>query len=426
MRAITVDLKRVAKSKAAIVLVISAVLLTLGYYLWGLTTEWLNCDFRPLALERAPDFTGVSEDFVVKRHSLSPQWTPDGKHIVFVAEGEAAYPEGIITAGNEYPTRRIYVVAADGSSLWTISDTSADYVIDDSPSISPDGNRVVYSAYNHVNDDKRYFEIEMTAIDGSDRQRLTHKAGLDMAPEWLSNSNRITFRREASSYCAHDFSDNGFYTMKPDGSDVRRVLPEKVGQGKYHGQWAWSPDGERIAVMEQLSNFAPGPTFRRNTALDVVAADGSSRKRLIDEMSEDPHTWLHTPAWSPDGARIAFTRGLKLLTIEAEGTGLSEVADVPRVSTSLSWSPDGSQIMFKTIDVLYIITIDGSDVRHLGEEVYGDWSPNGSRIAVAAPRNPYKWEQANNVVLFTMALDGSDRQVLVRRNEDGNLELANR
>ena len=434
MRTITAYLKRVAKNNAAIVIAASAALLisgvlALGYYLWGLTTEWLDCNWHPLAPERDRHY--LSGDFHLVRYSLAPQWTPDGTHIVFVAEGYEAYPEGVVGPGPEYPSRRIYVVAADGSSLWTISDTGADYVIDDSPSISPDGSRVAYSTYNHVNDKKRYFDIETAALDGSDRQRLTRKAGLDMAPGWLSNSDRIAFRREASSNCAHDFSDSGFYTMKPSGSDVRRVLPKKsVGQDKYHGTWAWSPDEERIAVTEQYGNrLKPSHITVEQTALDVVNADGSDRKRLAEDVAGK--VWLSSPEWSPDGAHIAFTRfqddRVKLLTIGADGSGLSEVADVPENGRSLSWSPDGSQIMYvSTANDLYLVEMDGSEVLNLGSRVYASWSPDGSRIAVAELRIPFVSDPANKAVLYTMASDGSDRQVLVRRNEGGNLVAVKR
>ena len=403
-------LKRFAKSKFARVLVVLMVLALGLIYACRCVKEVFNCRL----LQGDLNSTEVNYNFEWVRHSLTPQWTPDGTRIVFVAEGQAVadadeeyiYPQ-------QYPTRWILVVAADGSSLWTISDLRTEFVLDGSPRISPDGARVAYSTYNQLNNYKRYFDIETAALDGSDRKRLTRKSGLDMAPEWLPNSNLITFRREASSACAHDFSDSGIYTMNLDGSGIRRVLPEKgVGPDKYYGEWAWSPDERRIAVMEQIGNPHPSFSIVNQTALDVVNADGSSRKRLLDGKAR-----LFTPAWSPDGARIAFISlgdgNAKLLTVDSDGGGLGEIADVPETSMSLSWSPDGSQIMYvsATYD-LYLVETNGSDVRHVGKGLYADWSPDGSRIAVESPH--LLRDDHSGVVLYTAAPDGSDVQVLVR------------
>ena len=80
-------------------------------------------------------------------------------------------------------------------------------------------------------------------------------------------------------------------------------------------------------------------------------------------------------------------------------------------SVQLAWSPDGSEILVGRV----VVRVDGSGSRVLAEpdSKWGwgarAWSPDGSRIAFH-----YSLSYNSDIVLYTLARDGSDPRVLVR------------
>ena len=340
-----------------------------------------------------------------------PQWAPDGSRIV-------AELSGII-----------YVVDTDGSTLKALNDEAGKRYRDaHSPSLSPDGSHVVYSQRLMVKppgfaDSRLDYELVVSDIDGSSKRRLTESIGPEIAPAWSPDGRRIAF---LSGYAA-EFT---LFTMAPDGSDVKSLAPEinVFGHGTYP---VWSPDGRKIAFLS--SERLPEGGFKYG--IYVVGSDGSELKRLSETIS--------LPAWSPDSNRIALAKDydrdydtIGLFIVDVDG---SESREVRRVSAQanggrrglglykLDWTADGSEIRFGSYPFI-VVKVDGSAVEsniHLyPEKATAVWSPDGSRIAV----NPqFQWDDSasdrdQEVRLFTMAPDGSDKRVLIRASSGKNIE----
>ena len=91
------------------------------------------------------------------------------------------------------------------------------------------------------------------------------------------------------------------YVINADGSGERRLVetarisPTTATAYELDSNFAWSPDGRKIAFV--------GMTDDGNTDVYVVRADGLGRKRLTRHPAVDDN-----PAWSPDGRTIAFMR----------------------------------------------------------------------------------------------------------------------
>ena len=124
-----------------------------------------------------------------------------------------------------------------------------------------------------------------------------------------------------------------------------------------------------------------------------------------------------SPAWSPGGTLIAFTRDQTASTtdeaddifvMQANGSGLTRLTNTSAAEYAPNFSPDGARIAFSSNRAgnfeIYTMKIDGSDVRRLTNNAAYDynpnWSPDGTRIAFSSDRS-------GNLEIYTMNADGS-------------------
>jgi hypothetical protein len=105
----------------------------------------------------------------------------------------------------------------------------------------------------------------------------------------------------------------------------------------------------------------------------------------------DPQTIVRglAPAWSPDGATLAYECGQDICAINADRTGFAPLTVDGADNHHPTWSPDGSEIAFAVthagVTELYVMTANGSGAarRTQGVGFVGSpaWSPDGATIA---------------------------------------------
>ena len=99
---------------------------------------------------------------------------------------------------------------------------------------------------------------------------------------------------------------------------------------------AWSPDGRKLAFVSRRDG---------NSDIYAMNADGSAQENLTRQPANDSH-----PSWSPDGRRIAFVSrrdgNSEIYVMNADGSGLRNVTRTRSNDLDPAWSPDGRAIAF--------------------------------------------------------------------------------
>ena len=143
---------------------------------------------------------------------------------------------------------------------------------------------------------------------------------------------------------------------------------------------AWSPDGRRLAYVSFESRRA-----------QVIVQDLFSGTRRTVSADQGING---APAWSPDGGRLALTLSRdgnpEIYIKDLNGGGLTRLTNNRAIDTEPVWSPDGGRLVF-TSDrgggpQLYSIAAGGGQPRRLtfdgGYNARASFAPDGDRLVL--------------------------------------------
>jgi Tol biopolymer transport system component len=231
----------------------------------------------------------------VSEEQLLPDWSPDGKRIVFT------------TRGGETEPLYVYDLATKRARL--LFPCTDPCVGDDEPAYSPDGTKVVFvralapfvnskAAGEEVPSDCSLWIGDVASGKVSQITSNAHPAcDREYNPRWAPNGSRLTYWRDP--YRNGHPTGTAVFTIRSDGTGERRLTDPKM----FAGDPDWSPDGAWIVFSTyplNEFNFVP-----KISNLYRMHPDGTGMEQLTHNKT--PHLRATQPRYTPDGRWILYT-----------------------------------------------------------------------------------------------------------------------
>lgn len=251
-----------------------------------------------------------------KRVIEAPNWTKDGKALVYNSDGliyrfdlkeHVSNPINtgfanlcnndhvLSTDGKQLaishfdgkiPVTKIYILPLEGGNPECITPKGPSYL----HGWSPDGEELTYCAKRDG-----MFDIYSIHVDDRNEKRLTNTPGLDDGPEYDPKGEKIWFNSTRSGLMQ-------VWYMNRDGSEQKQIIQNEMNCWFPHV----SPDGKQVVYLAyRADELKPEEHLPdKNVQLRIMDNKGNN-DRMLAAFKGGQGT-INVNSWSPDGRYIAF------------------------------------------------------------------------------------------------------------------------
>jgi dipeptidyl aminopeptidase/acylaminoacyl peptidase len=270
------------------------------------------------------------------RGALAPRWSPDGRWIAFAddrGDGRQLY---LLRAGGGEARRLTRVKDGVGDFEWSPAGDRLAFTAPEPEDSALAARRRTYGEFTVETADFRRDALWTVPADTADAARAT-----------AACARVDTLARTADSVRAGAGAAVRAATL-PGCGPAERALT--AGRGLHVRDFAWSPDGRRLAV-----SHTPDPLLAHGDRADLAVVDAATGavRPLVTTPGPDG-----SPVWSPDGRRILFStaggdtsaffyRNPRLALVSADGGPVTALATpaFDEIPSSVVWTRAGVRFL---------------------------------------------------------------------------------
>ncbi len=272
-------------------------------------------------------------------YPVQPRWSPDGRRIFHVNNGN----EG----SGDWEKYAVAHVPAEGGDITTVplkSETKIRiWAFGTGLRISPDRKMIVFAGQKPQEGEQR-MHIWTLPVDGGAPRQLTDAPApfRDWFPCWSPDGQDVAFVRatQAENWAVVGKAD--IYIVAAGGGEARKLTSES-DRVFLSSPVMWSPDGKLLAYFSRNNDEAADGTLK------VIPANGGEPRIVAKVQGIFANKEM---AWSPDSRRIAYNAArpdnkIKIVSLD-DGSIVEIVPDLKDVKQMyhLDWSPDGKTLVF--------------------------------------------------------------------------------
>jgi Tol biopolymer transport system component len=298
--------------------------------------------------------TGKTRSVPAAGFSISEAvWVPDGSGLVMAANERSnpgitqlwfqPYPKGkprrITRDVNNYneisitaDSKRLAAKLSSESRILLVGSANVPEQAKPIPAEQTDGVELDWLNDHRLIIATANFQVVAVDIDGSNRLQISH--GPAARPSACGDGKWVVFNMW------NEKGDVNVWRATQEGSDLSQLT-----NGAFDDYPACSPDGKWVLYVT---------TSGEKRLLMRMSLGGGAPQVLDDRFAFSPATGAEvTPAYSPDGKRIAFFHArqdnnsvVELAIVAADGGSVLKQFEIPQNAEQLRWTPDGKAVTY--------------------------------------------------------------------------------